>query len=123
MPMKMTPRGWTATTALLVIVLTMLLAVNSWATIAFDASSETTGTTSLSWTHTPVGTPRGVFVGVSATVDLSDVVSACTYGPVSMSRVAIATRDGFEDGTVYAFFLGSSIPTGEIGRASCRERV
>jgi len=89
--------------------------------VAHDAASEshtgTTGSTSepsFSWTHTPVGTPRGVVVFVfNANSNAVDVTSV-TYGGVSMTAVAggEARDTSIEPGSCKAFFLGASIPTG-----------
>jgi hypothetical protein len=89
--------------------------------IAFDAITSNTASGSgddVSFTHTPVGTPRGVLVFVtfagsfSGTVD--QVTSTPTYGGVSMAEVPLSMLNfsGTEDKQVHAFFLGSSIPTG-----------
>lgn len=89
--------------------------------VAHDAASEshtgTTGSTSeasFSWTHTPVGTPKGVLVFVfNANSNAVDVTSV-TYGGSSVSAVSSAeARDtAGEPGSCKAFFLGSSVPTG-----------
>ena len=82
--------------------------------VAFDAfSNGTAGTGDISWTHTPVGTPRGVIVmvlGVSGT----DGVSGVTYGGVAMTEVTGSPnlKTSLELAGVYVYFLGSSIPTG-----------
>lgn len=83
-------------------------------TVAFDAAvTANQGTGDFSYTHTPVGTPRGVIVLVSQH-DIVGDVTAVTYGGVSMTEVSgsPAIRDAGEDGQVHIFFLGSSIPTG-----------
>lgn len=82
-------------------------------TIAFDAKSNSTaGTGDLSWTHTPVGTPKGVLVFIVANGTLSDQVTAVTYGGVAMTEVAgsPAAFDSTVDSVVYGYFLGSGIP-------------
>lgn len=84
--------------------------------IAFDAASSGALTTgALSWTHTPVGTPRGILVFVVIFND-TNTVSAVTYGGVSMTEVTgspnVHNVGGADDGTVTAWFLGSSVPTG-----------
>lgn len=88
--------------------------------IAFDAAATGTKTTdgtngTLSWTHTPVGTPRGVVVyapvqAINANFDVTGV----TYGGVAMTEVAGSPNNKTtgETGQVSAWFLGSSIPTG-----------
>jgi hypothetical protein len=86
--------------------------------VAYDAFSQSaTATGELSWTHTPVGTPRGVEVYISQNVGLTDEVTGVTYGGVTMTRdtnpaANPVTRNSSEDGAVYKYFLGSSIPTG-----------
>lgn len=81
--------------------------------IAYDAATQSTpGTGNLSWTHTPVGTPRGVLVLVAQLGSAVDRVSGVTYGGVAMTRVDTALLDSGEDVRAYAYFLGSSIPTG-----------
>lgn len=90
--------------------------------VAHDAASEShtgiTGSTSegsFSWTHTPVGTPRGVLVFViSHGGSGADIVSAVTYGgsALSIPTGAVAVDTTGEDGRTQAWFLGSSIPTG-----------
>jgi len=98
------------------LLLAMLLAVPSWAQIAFDAATEDdaiTDTASCSWIHTPVGTPKGILVCLQEANGAGDVISAVTYNGVSMTRVAYVKNDeAGEDGAVWAYFLGSSIPTG-----------
>lgn len=82
-------------------------------TVAFDASAGTTGTGTLSYTHTPVGTPRAVllFVVHSGT---TDEVTTVTYGGTGMTQISVSpqTKSTGELSVVHAFFLGSSIPTG-----------
>lgn len=96
--------------------------------IAFDASSEshtgTTGSTSqasFSWTHTPVGTPKGVLVFTFTVAELDildgDNATSVTYGGVNLTAVTggraeyIQTQSSNE-GDCKAWFLGSSVPTG-----------
>jgi hypothetical protein len=86
--------------------------------VAFDAfSNVAAGTGNLSWTHTPVGTPRGVIVQIAqyggVDPDQDDVASV-TYGGVSMAEAALSPveKDTGEVGIVYEYFLGASIPTG-----------
>lgn len=87
--------------------------------IAFDAGSQPTPATSdpLTWTHTPVGTPRGVFVAVHTSLSAADSVVAVTYGGVAMTEVTESpqsTNEGGsnDDGMTHLFFLGAGIPTG-----------
>lgn len=88
--------------------------------IAFDASSEShTGTTgsaseaSFSWTHTPVGTPKGILVFTFVNANADDA-TAVTYGGVSLTAVTggRAVDTAGEPGDCKAWFLGSSVPTG-----------
>jgi hypothetical protein len=80
--------------------------------IAYDSfSSSAAGTGTLSWTHTPVGTPRGVLVFI-VQAGSADQISAVTYGGVSLGRVAFLSHPTAVFSAVYAYFLGASIPTG-----------
>jgi hypothetical protein len=85
--------------------------------IAFDAfSNAAANANDHSWTHTPVGTPRGVLVlGVQDTTDLDDITGV-TYGGVAMAEVALSPKlsnaGSAEASSVYGYFLGASIPTG-----------
>jgi hypothetical protein len=83
--------------------------------IAFDAVSNcTTEAIAPSWTHTPVGTPRGVLVYIDTEFLSTDVVSGDTYGGVAMTEVSgspLLKATGEIAGT-YCYFLGASIPTG-----------
>ena len=90
------------------------------AVVANDAASEShTGTTgntsaaSFTWTHTPVGTPRGVLVFVY-TISATKKVTSVTYGGVAMTEVAggAAADTANEPGRVDTFFLGTGILTG-----------
>lgn len=94
-------------------------------TLAFDAvSNPTPGTTDpMTWTHTPVGTPRAVVVFINtsgssgesqATDEIDGTVS---YGGVAMTEVALSpglrnAAGGSNDTNIHCFFLGASIPTG-----------
>ena len=90
--------------------------------VAFDASSEShTGTTgsvsqsSFNWTHTPVGTPKGVLVFTFSTLSSNDNATAVSYGASSMTAVSggrAVSTGGTYIGDVKAWFLGSSVPTG-----------
>lgn len=88
--------------------------------IAFDAASEShTGTTgsasqaSFSWTHTPVGTPKGVLVFTFVNANADDA-TAVTYGGVSLTAVSggRAVDTAGEPGDCKAWLLCSSVPTG-----------
>lgn len=80
--------------------------------IAFDAVAQGAAIdVSASWTHTPVGTPRGILVGVYTGVINGATPVSATYGGVAMSRVGTSIGTG-ETFAVATFFLGSGIPTG-----------
>lgn len=81
-------------------------------TLSYDASSEGTGTSSLSWTHSPVGAIEGVVVFCITNGTSTDVISGATYGGSAMTFVARAADATTEPGSTEAYFLGSSIPTG-----------
>jgi len=83
--------------------------------IAFDTSIESvrTGTSDpMTWTHTPVGTPRAIAIAFVHGTSSTDHVSTVTYGGVSMSRIVRATDTATEQGAAEWWFLGASIPTG-----------
>jgi hypothetical protein len=97
----------------ILVALALLLApVQAFAVISYDAESEGTGTTTLSWTHTPVGTPRGVLVFCMVATISTDVFSGATYGGTAMTAVGSAADSSGEVGFTEAYFLGASIPTG-----------
>ena len=88
--------------------------------IGHDASVEShTGTTgsvsqaSYSWTHTVVGTARGILVFAFTNADADNNLSV-TYGGVLVPKVAGAQAidTTTEPGRCSAFFLGSGIPAG-----------
>lgn len=88
---------------------------------AFDASSDSHVGTGFSasepdfaWTHTPVGTPRGVVVFVLSSGNTSDLVTGVTYGGVAMSAVSggRAVDTAGETGDCKAYELGSGVPPG-----------
>jgi hypothetical protein len=88
--------------------------------ISYDAGSEshtsTTGSTSeasFSWTHTPVGTPKGVLVFTFVNANADDATSV-TYGGTNLTAVSggRAVDTAGEPGDCKAWFLGSSVPTG-----------
>lgn len=81
--------------------------------IAHDAaSSPAMGTGTLSWTHTPVGTPAGVDVQIGTTLSSADGVTGVTYGGVALTRYALGTNAGGQLSTAHGYHLGSGIPTG-----------
>ncbi len=89
--------------------------------VAYDASSEShTGTTgssseaSFTWTHTPVGTPKGVLVFVMQDNASTDKVTSVTYGGTTVPAVSggFAADTAGEIRACKTFFLGSGIGTG-----------
>lgn len=82
--------------------------------VVFDAfSSSAQGQGTLSWTHTPVGTPRGVLVAVVENA-ATDEVTSVTYGSLTLQEVAGSPNlhTTGEVGGVHVFFAGEAIPTG-----------
>jgi hypothetical protein len=98
----------------LLTILALLLAPPAWGTIAFDAASEGSGTTSLSWTHTPVADSQGVFVFCMNADSSTDVFSGATYDGEAMTQIASASDTVTEPGFVEAYFLGTGINTGAV---------
>jgi hypothetical protein len=81
--------------------------------VAFDAFS-TASTVDPNFTHTPVGTPRGILMLLLRVA--SEAVNSATYGGVSFgSPVASFTNTVGGEGAGLAldvYFIGSSVPTG-----------
>ena len=77
--------------SLLTLALFLLSLQPAWAVIVFDAADEGNGTTSLSWTHTPSGTPAGVFVFCMDAGASTDVFSGATYDGEAMTQIANAS--------------------------------
>lgn len=81
--------------------------------IAYDAESVSSEDTStLSWTHTPSGTPRAIIVMIAQTFTVTDEVSSVTYGGSGMTREALASKSSGEAGASYIYSLLTSVPTG-----------
>lgn len=84
-------------------------------TVAFDAQTfpSPLGGSPSDFTHTPVGTPRGVTVAVTMIVAAGTVTSV-TYGGVAVPVVLdkISSNSQGEQGRAWIGFLGSGIPTG-----------
>lgn len=77
--------------------------------IAFDAVSSQFDATSQpnSFTHTPVGTPKGVYV---ADTNIDGIVpSSVTYGGVALTMIA---QQNVGNRVASSWFLGEGIPTG-----------
>lgn len=104
------------------IVAALLLACGpAWGAVAFDAVAEShtatpfsTSAASFSWSHNPVGTPRGVIVFVFNMNNTGDDALSVTYDGTSVPAVSggeAADTVAGEAGRCVAFFLGSSVPT------------
>lgn len=80
---------------------------------AFTASSESTSSTSFTFSHNPVGTPRAVIVLIAQADGGTDEVTGVTYDGTSLTEMtnSPALRNTGEEGAAYAYFLGSSVPT------------
>lgn len=81
----------------------------------FDAVSRLlrTGTTDpATWTHTPVGTPKGVFIVCMNYQSDTNHVSSMTYGGVSATQAMVLPRASSANGCMTVYYLGSGIPTG-----------
>ena len=86
-------------------------------TVALDTTFATSaaGTGTLTWKYTPVGTPKGILVFVAQdTAGGADQVTGVTYGGSAMTEVtgSPVLHSTGEPGAAYAYFLGSSVPTG-----------
>lgn len=81
--------------------------------VARDAVTESaTFTADTTFTHTPVGTPKGVLVYIAQNGSATDQVDSVTYGGVALTRVQLAVDATTEPMASYAYFVGSGIPTG-----------
>lgn len=81
--------------------------------IAFDGSGTPASSVGdFNFVHTPGGTLRGVVVAIVQNVGFTDEVITVTYGGVTMGRAGAVFHGTGETGAVYAYFLGSTIPTG-----------
>ena len=84
------------------------MAIAHDATGTFGATPDTASP--MAWTHTPVGTPRGIIV-LLVTNDTTDTITSVSYGASTMLRKLWQNVAG-ENGSAYAYFLGVSVPTG-----------
>lgn len=75
-----------------------------------DEFAQWTTATPVTKTFTPVGTPRGIFVGIAQVAAVTDDIVSVTYGGVALTRIASAQITAA--GRAYMYFLGASIPTG-----------
>lgn len=85
-------------------------------TVAFDASTKsptwTTTPNPFTFTHTPVGTVKGVVLQIAhGTTSADRITGSVLYGGVVMTRIDTAWVVG-EHGRVYTYFLGAGIPQG-----------
>lgn len=83
--------------------------------IQFDAATELesiAATDPLTFSHTPVGTPKGVVVTIGHGVLSADNVAGVTYGGVAMTRRQTNVDTATEPGGVYVYTLHTLIPTG-----------
>lgn len=104
----------TARRTILSLIVLLGLSQPAQAQPGFDAISNSAGGAgSQSWTHTPVGTPRGVWV-YCGQVSQTDEITSITYGGVSMTESAGSPNllTSGELGASYSYFLGTSIPSG-----------
>ena len=73
-------------------------------------------TANFNFTHTPVGTPRGVIVLINQFDNVAETVTV-TYGGLSLIEMSLSPMLGLgsatdTDCTLHAYFLGSGLPTG-----------
>src|SRR6185369_15046682 len=74
-----------------------------------------TGTGTINWTHTPVGTLRGIAVGVVVDGAADDVASITANGtPLVQASGSPVIKGTGETGTVHWYLLGSSVPGGAL---------
>ncbi len=69
----------------------------------------------LSWTHTPVGVPKGVLVLAATEASTVSRVTSVTYGASTMTQVALSpllSTVGTTGSVAEGWFLGTSVPTG-----------
>lgn len=72
-------------------------------------------TDDVSWTHTPIGTPKGVVVIIVQSGSSSFQLNALNpvlYGSVELTLIEFQGNDNLEAGAAYVYFLGAGIPTG-----------
>lgn len=82
--------------------------------LAASESALSTSGTSFNWSHTAGGTPRGVLVFTFVFANADDV-TAVSYGASSMTAVSggrANTANATTPGDCKAWFLGTSVPTG-----------
>lgn len=79
---------------------------------AVSSPSSQQFTTNTSWTHSPVGVPRGIVGIIVGSGQAVDEIASQTYGGVALTPIQFQENSEIENGTAHAFFLGSSIPIG-----------
>jgi hypothetical protein len=75
-------------------------------------SSTTFDNNSVSFSHAGAAGTRGVAVLIAQEAGATDQISGVTYGGVTVPRVRREVRSTAEAGQVYAYFLGTGVPTG-----------
>jgi hypothetical protein len=91
--------------------------VLDWTSTGANTSGRTISdfTTTVSFTHSPGAALQGVLVLIAQNVSSADLITSVTYGGVAMTRITngFAHDTATEPGAVYAYLLGSSVPTGD----------
>lgn len=82
-------------------------------TSTFDASSQkawsSVGTTPQTWTHTPVGTPTGIIIGI-VNFSANTLPSAVTYNGVSLGAAAVSQVNVYGASSGFAAIYGLASP-------------
>lgn len=79
--------------------------------VLFDSESfKDLASSGGTWTHTPVGTPRGIAVLIASDT-ITDTITSVAYGGSTLARVAaISGGAGSEPGIAYLYFRGTIVP-------------
>lgn len=80
--------------------------------VGFDAQSfrDLTGTGGT-FTHVPVGTPRGMAVMIASNLATTDVITSVAFGGATLTRMAFMSGGAAsEPGAAYLYFKGSAVP-------------
>jgi len=84
--------------------------------VAHDAATESATWSDtpdpFTFSHTPVGTPRGVLVLIVHRESADEIDGVVSYGGVAMARVVTAVDTVGEACRSYAYFLGEGVPAG-----------
>ncbi len=78
--------------------------------VAFDAQNfkDFSASTGGTWTHVPVGTPRGLAVLICSNAATTDVITSVAYGGGTLSRISfISGGAASEPGASYLYFRGT----------------